>query len=118
MESKNEISKAISAHTEWKNRLRAAIENGSSDFKPEIVQQDNQCEFGYWLAQVPPAEQSAETYQEMKALHASFHQEAAHVLSLALAGKKDEANQAMSISSKFNSISSELAMTLFSWREK
>jgi len=118
MELKNEISKAISAHTEWKNRLKSAIEMGKSDFKPEIVKMDNQCEFGKWLAQVPPAEQTSETYKKIKTLHTAFHQEAANVLTLALAGKKDEANKAMGASSKFSSTSSGLILTLFSWREK
>jgi len=41
-----EITKAISAHGNWKQRLRQAIESGNSEYTVEKLKVDNQCDFG------------------------------------------------------------------------
>lgn len=41
-----EIQKATGAHGAWKLRLRTATLTGKSDFTPQKVKCDDQCEFG------------------------------------------------------------------------
>ena len=112
-----EIEKAIGAHGLWKGRLRAAIDSGSSEFKVEKVQLDNQCDFGKWLYSLPASEQQSEFGKKVMALHKEFHVQAAQLLSLAVTGKKKEAEAAISLGSNFSRISSELTRTLSEWKK-
>ena len=93
MDLKNEIRAAIGAHGLWKGRLSSAIQTGKCDVSPSVAQQDNQCAFGKWLGgpSVDPATRRSSEYAECKELHRKFHIAAARALSLALAGKKQEA---------------------------
>ncbi|MET1255541.1 CZB domain-containing protein [Aliikangiella maris] len=49
MSTYDEISKAIAAHGQWKQKLRTAIDTGECESTPERVKQDNNCSFGKWL---------------------------------------------------------------------
>ena len=49
MSTTDAITKGIGAHGMWKQRILDAIKTGKSEWTPEIVCQDNQCEFGKWL---------------------------------------------------------------------
>jgi len=50
-------------------------------------------------------------------LHADFHREAAQVLALVDAGKKDQANKAMELRGSFTAATSKLTHELTQWRE-
>ncbi len=103
------IDNAISAHTNWFIRLRVAINEGTSQFSPENVRPDNNCDFGKWLyGDFPPQVKGTPLYSEIKTLHAEFHKEAAHILELALKGKKNEALALVENSSKIRKCSTEL----------
>jgi hypothetical protein len=117
---KENLTNAISAHAQWKARLNASIESGTSDFDPEIVQLPNKCEFGKWLYGDTLSDdiKESEYYKKAVDLHAQFHTEAAKVLSLALAGNKDEATKHMDAGSHFANLSSELTNTIESWIEQ
>ena len=45
-----QIDAAIIAHDQWKARLLAAVEAGSSEFQPDQVRADERCAFGQWLS--------------------------------------------------------------------
>ena len=113
-----EITKAIGAHGMWKNRLKDAIAAGKSDFSVEKVQPDNLCDFGKWLHALPESERSSERWKKVQALHATFHKEAARILGLALAGKKDEASPALMENSEFANRSAELTTLMMKWRKE
>ena len=49
MSTKDAIIAGIGAHGMWKQRLIDAIRTGESQWTPEIVCQDDQCDFGKWL---------------------------------------------------------------------
>lgn len=83
-----EIGKAITAHGQWKQKLRSAIDTGTSESTPERVRKDNNCSFGKWLHdRIDENDKSSPHYLEAVKLHAKFHVEAASVLKLALAGR-------------------------------
>ncbi len=108
---------AIAAHGRWKSRLRQAIDTGQSEWKAESVRSDNLCEFGVWLFSVPAAEKASERWTRIRDLHAEFHKEAARILTLALAGRKSEAEAAMALGSQFSKISADLTLALAQWRD-
>ncbi|MEE9335230.1 MAG: CZB domain-containing protein [Granulosicoccaceae bacterium] len=113
----DEIGKAISAHGQWKQKLRGAIDTGSSDTTPEKVRQDCNCAFGKWLYEHMPADQkSTSYYKEVRELHAKFHVEAGSILGLAVVGKKNEANELMKMGGNFSKLSSQLTKKLQEWR--
>lgn len=49
MSVQEEISKAIAAHGQWKQKLRNAIETQECESTPSKVKMDNNCSFGKWL---------------------------------------------------------------------
>ncbi len=109
----NVITKAIAAHGQWKQRLRDAAATGKSEWRPETVKTDNACDLGKWIygeakAQVP----NAAALEEVRKLHAEFHQHAAQVLSLAILGKRAEAEAAMAMGSPYSKVSTALVSAL------
>ena len=113
------FTKAIAAHSSWKARLRAAINNGKSDVSPSQVKVDNQCEFGKWLygTELSPAEKQTENYRAVKQLHAQFHAEAAKVLDAALTGHKDMAEHSLGIGGECAKIATALTQATMKWRD-
>lgn len=119
MSDPSELNKAIKAHSTWKVRLRDAIENGSSEFSPSQVRNNDICEFGKWLNSLPHAEKALVDYQNIQPLHQQFHAEAAKVLELAISGQKEKAHTALTdIGSNFVYTSAKLINALSDWKKK
>jgi hypothetical protein len=106
---------AVFAHSQWKRRLRQAIETGKSQWTVAEVRADDRCDFGDWLKRLPVSKKMSEPYSDLRSLHAEFHKAASEVLQLALAGKKGEAEAAISMGSHFSQISAKLVLTLSNW---
>jgi len=117
MNDSQQINNAIAAHGRWKAHLRQAIETGKSERKAEAVRSDKLCEFGKWLEACSSAEKSTERWTRIRELHAEFHKEAARVLTLALAGRKSEAEATLVLGSHFSKISADLTLALVAWRD-
>lgn len=117
MEKEN-ISKAISSHGQWKERLAHAIWSGASDFNPEIVKLPDRCELGQWLygADISPDAKGSAYYQRAVDLHAQFHVEAATVLGVALQGDRIQAEKLMAPGSKYANLSSTFTDVLNEWK--
>ena len=119
MALKDEISAAIGAHGMWKTRLRSAIANGKSEFSPAQIGVDNACAFGKWIHGVGDAElKRSNDYHTCLGLHREFHAVAARVLSLALAGRKTEAERAMSAGGEYAAASGALTRAMMEWQDK
>ena len=115
MTLQEEIKSAVGSHAIWKARLNSAIDTRSSQFAPATVRRDDQCEFGKWLETANAAVRASAEYSKCKELHHRFHGEAAKVLDLALAGKKEAARQAVGADGAFVKISSSLTMAMMEW---
>jgi hypothetical protein len=111
------IVHAIAAHAKWKFYLRQAIEAGTSEWTVAEVRPDNGCEFGAWLLALPPDDRDSKYREEVRRLHAEFHKEAADVLKLALAGRRQEAEAAIAQGSGFAKVSTKLTITMTAWRK-
>ncbi|MBS0153183.1 MAG: CZB domain-containing protein [Nitrospira sp.] len=120
MAHKDEITKAIAAHGMWKTRLTQAIESGKMDTPVDTVRMDDQCAFGKWLygASLDAKDKASLQYEEVKKLHAQFHQVAAQVVELALNGKKQKALQLVSFDGEYTKISSKLTASMSVWVKK
>lgn len=115
MSNKDEIKKAIGAHGLWKTKLRNAVEAGKHEFKVDVVRQDNQCEFGKWLATVHPSAAEAPHMKKVSELHSKFHSEAANVLKLVDLGQADAASKALDHGSTFEKTTTALTLSLLDW---
>lgn len=118
MLNKSILQKAIASHARWKYRLFDAINTGQSEWTVQGVRPADQCEFGKMLAALSPVDQSSQYYAKVCELHTKFHTAAADVLELALAGRKQEAEAAIALNSRFMLVSSEMTMTLSAWKDE
>ena len=111
------INKAIVSHSTWKVRLRKAIKTQSSDFSVDFVRSPHNCEFGQWLKKDEAILNDYPAYDIVVNLHQMLHQETADIMTMALAGKSQEAEYALQQGSKFASISSKLTITMMTWKK-
>jgi methyl-accepting chemotaxis protein len=111
------ITEAIGAHGAWKKRLSAAITSGSHQEDVTTVAQDNQCDFGRWLHSSKPSASDQAHHQAAKALHATFHKEAASTLRLVSAGNQVQAQSSIAAGGSFAEASRLLTKTMIDWRQ-
>jgi methyl-accepting chemotaxis protein len=112
----DQVTVAIGAHRQWKQRLQAAIDTGQSTLSVIDVCADNRCDFGRWLYSLPPADRNSVHWREVQKLHAGFHQEASHVLDLALRGYKAGAHKCMAFGGRFAVASANLTTAMMKWK--
>jgi len=114
-----EIDQAIAAHGYWKTYLRNAITTGRIDTPVETICSDSRCVFGKWLdaSMLTSTEKESYHYITVKGLHARFHETAARVAGLVLAGKKSEAERMMAPDGEYAKISAQLSLAMMGWRK-
>jgi methyl-accepting chemotaxis protein len=113
----NHLVRAIAAHAKWKYYLRQAINTGRSEWTVPKVRVDDQCEFGIWLRSVEQADRVCGHWQAVQDRHAEFHRAAAHVLALALSGRREDAEAAIAPGSAFAEVSKQLTFAVMAWKE-
>lgn len=113
-----DFSRFIAAHSQWKLRLRKAIDTGGADVTVEMIKVDDKCEFGRYFYSLPSEVRAGDLAKLVREKHAAFHVEAARVLAMALAGKKLEANRALDLGSEFAKLSADLTRLLMEWQRK
>jgi len=111
-----EITAGIGAHGAWKMKLKTAIATGSSELKPNVVRCDDQCALGKWLhsTKIDPQTKLGMPYKVNKRVHAEFHECAARVLELALAGNVQDAN--VLLEGEFKERSDKVVRALTKWK--
>ena len=112
------LNRAIDAHLKWKARLMLIIDSGESILATGVVCSDNRCELGRWLYSLDESITKTHRWKWVRAKHSEFHQEAAHVLELALSGNQKEARKKISYLSKYDGISSRLIDELNAWKKE
>jgi predicted protein tyrosine phosphatase len=111
------LTHAIAAHAKWKYRLRRAIDSGESEWTVDQVRADDACDFGRWLGSLSPVMRTSRNAKAVIACHAEFHRTAAHVLELALARRRDEAETAIAAGSPFAETSKRLTLAVMAWQK-
>lgn len=84
----------IGAHVMWKQRLTAFLVGKSTEpLDPDTIRLDDRCALGQWIYGAGKAMSELPRYEEVRGLHAQFHQYAADVVSLHLNGQTAEAEK-------------------------
>jgi hypothetical protein len=119
MKLDEQITAAIGAHRLWKGRLRGIVESGTSDMPTDVFRDDHHCSFGKWLygPEIDAPSKRSAHYKACVELHQRFHIAAAKIVSLAIAGKKQEASTALYGGQDFDEISRELTRELLAWKQ-
>lgn len=107
MSLKDEINQAISAHGQWKVKFRDFMD-GKLDLDPNVVKQNNQCQFGKWLEGDGRKLMAKGDFDEIHRLHTEFHKAAGDVVVKKKAGDVAGAQAALGPSGAFTKASSEL----------
>lgn len=110
-----DLNEVIQAHSQWKIRLKKAIEIGQCDYSVDDVANEHKCKFGQWLDS--PTGKTLPHYDEVVEMHIKFHQEASRILELALQGDKDKALEGMKLGSHFNQLTAKLVNKLADIKE-
>ncbi|MEO1064493.1 MAG: methyl-accepting chemotaxis protein [Actinomycetota bacterium] len=110
------ISGAIGQHGVWKAKLLHAAHTGEAPWDPSVVEVDDRCVFGTWLHQEIDHRDRDDHWELVRGLHARFHQEAARLLRLAVAGQGRQAEQQMSIGTTYDQLTTDLVLALDDWR--
>ena len=109
----DKIDAAIRAHAAWLTRLNTAVDKGGSEFKPDTVKVDNQCDFGKWLYGEGAATlRQAGAFDEIRDLHAQFHKRAGQILELAVSRQQGEARKLLDPTGDFMQISGKMVLRL------
>jgi hypothetical protein len=84
----------IGAHVMWKQRLITFLAGDSTEkLDPETIRFDNRCALGKWIYGDGASMSHLPRYEEVRSLHAQFHQYAADVVNLHLAGNTADAEK-------------------------
>jgi hypothetical protein len=110
------IDAALTSHEFRKGWLSSVIESGSSEWGPQRVKADNQCDLGKWLYACSPQEKAMPCYDVVKHLHAQFHIEGGRILDIALRGDRDNALAEMAEGRRYAEISAALVHELLNWK--
>jgi len=117
MKFKEEIKSAVGAHGVWKKKLKSAITTGEIDVSVATIRAEKQCSFGKWLygPTITAKQKKSEYFQKVQELHAVFHEKAAQVAQLAIAGEKIRAEKMLNVKGEFTIASAELTTTMIAW---
>jgi len=89
------VRTAIGSHARWKERLRSAIRDGRVDSTIDLAAtaRDDACEFGQWLRSRSGTDVDPATLDRAVEAHATFHREAAAILTAVSEGRLDRAQE-------------------------
>lgn len=109
---------AIRAHSAWKTKLSAYLNNPDGSLKPEEIEPDNACALGQWIHEEGIAHSGDSDYQELKKIHANFHKAAAEVVRRADSGEAVAEDVALGATSDFAKHSSAIVSGIMKLRRK
>jgi len=100
------------------SELRQAILDAKAGVDVEAIRADDRCEFGQWLygPRLSAEDRAAKDFEEVRRLHAEFHQLAAEVVERALAGQTVEAYALLY--GKYVTLSGRLALAMRAWQAR
>jgi len=90
-----DLDSAASAHTQWKTKLRMAI-NNKEKVDAAAIGRDDACELGKWLHGPGKVHASKPAFADVVTKHKAFHAEAGKVALLINASKFADAEAALS----------------------
>jgi hypothetical protein len=118
MDRVRDIEEAIGAHARWMSDLRRAVLDATAGVDVEAIRADDRCDFGQWLygTRLSAEDRAAENFEEVRRLHAKFHQLAAEVVELAAGGQTVEAYALLY--GEYVTLSGRLALAMRAWQAR
>ena len=83
---------AIEAHLEWKTELKHAINDELTLPSSKLVGSDQVCELGQWISANMGSFHHLDSFRQLRAEHAAFHQFSGEVVVAIEEGSRDEAD--------------------------
>ena len=115
----DQLKAAVAAHGAWKARLMEVVSVGSSALDPAVVSRDDKCPFGTWIYQGSSAgARSSAHYEQIRSLHAKFHQLAGQILLQATTGERQRATSAVEFGGELDKLSAALISEINAWRDE
>lgn len=116
----DEIKNAIGDHGIWKKKLKSAVDTGKIDVTISTIRSDHNCDFGKWLHMPSTIEsqKNSKHYEKVHDLHAEFHEKAAMVAQLAIAGNKVTAMKMLNVNGEYVEASATLTTAMIAWLQK
>ena len=113
-----DLNEAIRAHSDWKIKLRAAI-NQRSRLDIAGIARDNLCPLGQWLhGESRQSHGALDAHKDCLKMHAKFHLEAAKVATLINTGNYPAAEAALQAGTGFTKASSEVTAAIMALMRK
>ena len=116
MSVSDELRQAIAAHGQWKVKFREFMA-GKLELDANVVQQNDQCQFGKWLESQGSKLLKKCDYEEINQLHTEFHKVAAEVIRKKKSGQTQIAERALATGGVFTSASAKLTTRLMAVKE-
>lgn len=118
MDQVAEIEEALGKHALWMSELRQAVLHAPADIDVESIRADNRCAFGRWLygSSWSSAERASASYEEVRRVHAEFHQLAGEIVELAASGRTLEAYGLLY--GDYVTVSGRLAIAMRAWQAR
>ena len=114
MPTKHEILLAIGGHIWWKNEFEKDVSNGWHFLNPELADRSYESDLGLWLAEISPAEQDWEHFDQVQSRYTDFHAAAAEVVQMALSGNIELAEASIR-TGPYAMASTALTLALRNW---
>lgn len=111
-----EVGRAITAHADWKARLKQCVADGRCDASATDALRDDRCELGRWLYALPAEARAERAWALVRDMHANFHHEAAEVVTLVQEGDVKGALGSLEPGAPFEVASRRLLELLEDWR--
>lgn len=102
---------AISAHVNWKIRLRMFLNGTGEKIESAVVGRDNLCELGKWIYGLGFEYSHLPSYQTMKTEHTNFHRYAGDVVRKIETGDKQGAETLLN-GEQFSVISNKMVVAI------
>ena len=109
---------AITAHSQWKQKLKAYIGKPDGSLRAADVQADNKCVLGQWIYGEGKKYDSLPEFATLKEEHRKFHRAAAELVVRAEAHEDVSKELAVGQKSNFNVASTKVINAISSMRNK
>jgi methyl-accepting chemotaxis protein len=109
---------AISAHSQWKQKLATYIAKPDRSLNAVEVASDNKCALGQWLYGEGKKHSSLPEFSKLVSEHAHFHRAASNIIKKADSGANVTQEIALGSSSEFATASSAVVQAIMSMKGK
>lgn len=111
------LDDAIKAHTEWKIKLRTAIQ-AKQQLDATTIARDNACPLGQWLhGEAKTRHSTLSSYVTCVREHAAFHAQAGRVAAAINAGKYSEADAMLAAGTQYAAASTAVSAAVREFRK-